>query len=176
MSWFDLVILGVIAISAVVGAYRGLIKEAVSLATWILAVWVAIRFSAAFSSVLPDALSSASFSLGELEFRLDNLPVGIAMVILFILTWIVGAIVQFLLRYLVQVANFTATDRLLGAGFGVLRGGLLVVALLLLAGLTTAPRAGFWQNSLLIPPFEQVAVWALQLLPDHVAHYFSYAS
>jgi membrane protein required for colicin V production len=175
MSWFDLVILGVIAVSAVVGAYRGLIKESVSLATWVLAVWVAIRFSAPFSNVLPDALSSASFSLGELEFRLDNLKVGIAMVVLFILTWIVGAIVQFLLRYLVQVVNFSATDRALGAVFGVLRGGLLVVALVLLAGLTTAPRADFWNDSLLIPPFEQTAVWVLALLPDHVANYFSYA-
>ena len=107
MSWLDLVIIGVIAISAVVGAYRGLIKESVSLATWILAIWVSIRFSAPFSEVLPDAISSASFSLGELEFRLDNLKVGIAMILLFILTWIVGAIVQFLLRYLVQAANFS---------------------------------------------------------------------
>lgn len=175
MSWLDLVIIGVIAISAVVGAYRGLIKESVSLATWILAIWVSIRFSAPFSEVLPDAISSASFSLGELEFRLDNLKVGIAMILLFILTWIVGAIVQFLLRYLVQAANFSKTDRALGAVFGLLRGGALVVALVLLAALTTAPRADFWKDSLLLPPFEQTAQLVLKLLPDDVARFFSYS-
>ena len=175
MSWFDLVIIAIVAVSALVGAFRGLVKESVSLATWVLAVWISVRFAPAFANVLPDSLSKLMFSLGELEFRVDNLNVGIAMIVLFVLTLIVGGVVNFLFSYLVKVANFTMTDRVLGGLFGVARGGLLVVAIVLLAGLTTLPSYPFWEKSLLVPPFEQTVSWVLGILPDRIAAYFSYA-
>lgn len=157
------------------GVWRGLVKESLSLTTWVLAIWIAIRFSSAFAGLLPDSLTRLSFSIGELQFRVENLKVGIAMLILFILTLVVGGVVSFLLGYLVKAANFTVTDRVLGGAFGLLRGLVLVVGMVLLAGLTTVPTYGFWDGSLLIGPFEGLATWILGILPDHVAAHFSYS-
>ena len=175
MTWLDLFILGIFVVSALVGAWRGLVRESLSLTTWVLAIWISIRFSSAFAGLLPDSLTRLSFSVGELQFRVDNLRVGIAMLILFILTLVVGGVVSILLGYLVKVANFTLTDRILGGAFGLLRGAVLVVGLALLAGLTTVPTYDFWDGSLLIDPFEGLAKWILGVLPAHVASHFSYS-
>lgn len=175
MSWLDVLILGIFAVSALIGVYRGFIKESVSLATWILAIWIAIRFSPPLADMLPERLAGLSFSIGELAFRVDNLKVGLAMLLLFVLTLLIGAVVNFLLRHLVKMANLSSTDRSLGGVFGLLRGAALVVALVMAGGLTTAPHADFWKDSLLVSPFEQTVLWLLKLLPDHIAGYFSYA-
>lgn len=174
MTWLDLLIIVVVVISALVGVLRGLVKESVSLATWVLAFWIALRFAAPLSGLLPDSLSQLQFALGELEFRIDNLRVGIAMVLLFVLTLIIGAVVNFLLSYLVKMVKLTGVDRVLGGFFGVARGGVLVLGIVLLAGLTTVPSYDLWENSLLVTPFEGAADWVLGILPAHVAQYFSY--
>lgn len=175
MTWLDLFILAVVAVSALVGVLRGLVKESVSLGAWVLAIWVAMRFSSAFAGLLPQRLARLSFSVGELQFQVDNLRVGIAMLVLFILTLIVGAVVNFLLGHLVKMADFTVTDRALGGVFGLLRGAVLVVGLVLLAGLTTVPGTQGWREAVLVPPFQQMASWVIGILPDHIAGYFSYA-
>jgi membrane protein required for colicin V production len=175
MTWLDLIILVVILLSAVVGAWRGLVKESVSLATWVLAIWIALRFSGALAGLLPESLSSVNFGIGELRFRVDNLRVGIAMVVLFVLTLVVGAVANFLLSRLVKVANFSGIDRALGGLFGVARGAVLVVGLVLLAGLSSVPRSSLWSDSLLVAPFEDGAQWVLGVLPDHISRYFAYS-
>lgn len=175
MSWLDFIIVGIIAISALIGAFRGLVKESVSLTSWILAIWIAIRFSSSLAEKMPDGLSNLIFSLGELQFKIENLKIGIAMLILFVLTLVVGAIVNFLMRYLVKVANLSTPDRMLGSVFGLARGAVLIIALVLAAGLTSAPQAAFWTESVLLPPFERSAGWVLALLPEHVATFFTYA-
>jgi membrane protein required for colicin V production len=53
-------------------------------------------------------------------------------------------------------------DRFLGAVFGAVRGLVLVIAFVLVAGLTTLPRLNWWQNAALAPP---LAVAALSLKP-----------
>lgn len=174
MTWLDALILIVFAISALVGILRGLVKEAISLATWVLAIWIALRFSAPLSELLPEGLSEVTFTLGELEFRIENLGVGIAMVVLFVLTLIVGAVASFLLSYLVKMVRLTGVDRVLGGFFGVARGGVLVLGMVLLAGLTTVPTNDIWENSLLVKPFENGADWVLGILPAHIAQHFSY--
>lgn len=175
MSWLDVLFIAIFAVSALVGVLRGLIKESISLGTWVLAFWISIRFSSALAGLLPDSLSELEFSVGELQFRVDNLRVGLAMLILFILTLIVGGVVSFLLGHLVKLANFSTADRVLGGVFGLLRAGVLIVGLVLGAGLTTVPRSQSWQNSVLVAPFEGAAVWVLGILPDHIAAHFTYA-
>ena len=174
MTWLDALILLIVAVSALVGVLRGLVKESISLATWVLAIWIALRFAAPLGELLPDGLSQLEFTMGELEFRVDNLRVGIAMVVLFVLTLIVGAVINFLLSYLVKMVRLTGVDRVLGGFFGVARGGVLVLGVVLLAGLTTVPTYEVWEDSLLVSPFENAADWVVGILPAHIAQYFSY--
>jgi membrane protein required for colicin V production len=175
VTWLDLLILVVILLSAIVGAWRGLVKEAVSLASWVLAIWIALRFSSALAGLLPESLSQVNFGIGEMRFRIDNVRVGIAMIVLFVLTLIVGAVANYLLSRLVKLANFTGVDRVLGGVFGVARGALLVVGLVLLAGLSSVPKSDLWGDSLFVPPFQGGAEWVLGILPDHIARHFAYS-
>jgi membrane protein required for colicin V production len=174
VNWLDAVILFIFLASAVAGYLRGFIKEAVSLASWVLAVWIAVRFSPALATLFPSSMSKVSFGIGQMQFHIDNLSVGIAMVGLFVVTLILGAVVNILLHRLIEVAKLSGTNRTLGVGFGLARGYLVVVALVLLAGLSSVPRQSYWSESLLTPHFESSAKWLLGILPDRISGYFNY--
>lgn len=162
MNWLDLVIIGIIAISAVISLFRGFTKEAISLGTWILAFWLALAFSTRLAAMLPDSISSPT----------ARIAVGFAG--LFVLTVILGGIVNFLISSLVEKTGLTGTDRSLGVVFGIVRGALLVVVLTLLAGLTTLPKEQSWEQSLMMGKFEQGAIWLKGYVPESLAKEISF--
>jgi membrane protein required for colicin V production len=162
MNWLDLVIIAIIAISAVLSLFRGFTKEAISLATWILAFWLALAFSTRLAGMLPDSITS------------PTARIAVAFAGLFVLTVILGGIVNFLISSLVEKTGLTGTDRALGVVFGIVRGALLVVVLTLLAGLTTLPREVSWNQSLMIGQFEQGAIWLKGYVPDSLAKEISF--
>ncbi len=63
---------------------------------------------------------------------------------------------------------------MLGAVFGLLRGLLIVVVLVLLGGMTSEPREPYWRNALLSKPLQKLAVWAKPLLPGDIARRVSF--
>jgi membrane protein required for colicin V production len=162
MNWLDLVIIAIIAISAVLSLFRGFTKEAISLATWILAFWLALAFSTRLAGMLPDSITS------------PTARIAVAFAGLFVLTVILGGIVNFLISSLVEKTGLTGTDRALGVVFGIVRGALLVLVLTLLAGLTTLPREVSWNQSLMIGQFEQGAIWLKGYVPDSLAKEISF--
>lgn len=163
MIWIDFIIIGVIALSALISLIRGFVREALSLVAWVLAFWVAWTFFRELSLYFQD-------SIGIEEARL-----GLAFVILLVATLVVGGIVNFLVRQLVDATGLTGTDRLLGIFFGAARGALLVAVMVLLAGLTPLPESSWWRDSTLIVYFQELAVWLKQLHPDDIADLFKYA-
>ncbi len=162
MIWIDYSILGVIFISLIIGLIRGFIKEAFSLLTWAIAVWVGLTFSRElgqyFNAILdyPSARIAAGF------------------ICLFVATLIVGAIVNYLLSELVKKTGLTGSDRFAGMIFGIARGMLVVSMLVMLAGLTPLPEDPWWKESKLIPPFQSLAVWVRDNMPSDLAGYFQY--
>jgi membrane protein required for colicin V production len=70
----------------------------------------------------------------------------------------------------------SGTDRFIGMIFGAARGVLLVAVLVLLAGLTALPQESWWEESRMLPYFEELALWLRDLLPEDLAGYFRYAS
>jgi membrane protein required for colicin V production len=85
-----------------------------------------------------------------------------------------GGIVNFLVHKAAVKVGLSGTDRLLGVMFGVVRGGVIVVFLVMLAGLTLIPRENWWQESVLIEYFASVAVWLQSNMPDELARYLSF--
>jgi membrane protein required for colicin V production len=162
MNWLDLVIIAIIVISAVISLFRGFTKEAISLVTWILAFWLSLAFSTRLAGMLPDSITS------------PTARIAIAFAGLFVLTVILGGIVNFLISSLVEKTGLTGTDRALGMVFGIVRGGLLVVVLTLLAGLTTLPREQSWNQSLMIGQFEKGAIWLKGYVPDSLSKEISF--
>ena len=159
MLWIDYVIIGIIALSAIISIVRGFVKEVLSLVAWILAFWVALTFSPQFSVLLSDYISTQSISLFT------------AFSGLFIVTLILSALVNNLIAAIVVKTGLSGTDRMLGVLFGLLRGVAIVTLLVLLAAATPMPNDAWWQNAVLIEHFEKLAIWVRQFLPDGLAQY-----
>lgn len=156
MNWIDYTILGALALSVLVGLWRGLVSEVLSLAAWIAAFWVAWTFgprvAAQFEHAI--ALPAARIALGY----------GLC----FVAVLIVGAVVRFIVRRLLWSTGLGGLDRLLGMLFGFARGVLLVTLAVFLAGFTPLTREPGWQGSLLLPQFRGVAAWLGERVPANV--------
>ncbi len=139
MNWLDIAILTIIALSALISVIRGFVREVLSLLVWIAAFWIGIRFSPQVAVYLEGYIAS------------PTLQIGVAFTVLFVVTLLVGALVNYLAGQLVGRTGLTGTDRLIGIIFGVARGVVVVAVLLLAAGLTALPREPWWQESTLIP-------------------------
>lgn len=157
LTWVDLGILLVMLVSLVVSGWRGLIREACSLVTWILAAVLCIRFSTALSDLFVGFVGSPTLRL------------VCAGALIFILVLLIGALCGYLISQLIHKTGLTTMDRVLGLFFGFARGVLVVAVLILLASLTAIPQEAWWSKSLLIELFTPV-VHALQLfLPEKIA-------
>lgn len=162
MIWVDYLIIGIIALSALISLVRGFVREAFSLAAWIAAFWIGWVFFRDFATRL------------EPWIEVPSIRLAAAFLILMVVTLVVGALVSYLVCKLVDRTGISGTDRLIGMLFGAARGALLVGILVLLAGLTAFPADPWWRASQLIPHFQDLALWLRDWLPADVAGRFSY--
>ena len=146
----DYIIIGIIVFSVLVSLLRGFVREVMSLASWVVAFFIASNFYVYLAGLLT--------SIESLYIR--N---GVAIAILFIASLIVGSIVNYVLGQLVDRTGLSGTDRVLGACFGLLRGVLIVAAMLFfLDTFTTSNQSDWWKESKLIPHFRFVVDWFFQ--------------
>jgi len=162
MIWIDYAIIGLIFVSLIIGLLRGLVKEAFSLITWVLAIWIGLTYGRGLAGFLGTYISHPSMRIAA------------AFAILFFLTLILGSLIGYLLGELVKKTGLTGSDRFAGMLFGIARGILVVTLLVVLAGMTPLPEDSWWQESTLIPPFQSLAVWLRDNLPPEMANYVNY--
>ncbi len=162
MSWLDLIILGVIALSALISLIRGFVKESISLVTWIVAGILAFRYFSPMSELLEPFVTSPTI----------RSIAGFA--ILFVSTLIIGAIVNFIMSQLVSKTGLSGTDKALGVVFGGARGVLIVTMIVLLASLTPMPEAQWWQDSAMVGYFQLLAEWVKGIIPANAVDSFSF--
>jgi membrane protein required for colicin V production len=160
----DIVIVAVLALSAVVGTMYGFLNILFSLIGWAIALVLAVKFSGAVTPLLDGYIGMAMLR-DVLAF------VAVFVVSLALLT----ALGYFMVKLLGRT-GLTAADRILGFVFGVGLGAAIVTVAVFLAGFTAASDAPWWQKSLLIDPFQRSAVWARQFLPDNVVEYHHYGA
>jgi membrane protein required for colicin V production len=153
MTWVDYVIIGIIALSALIGLARGLIREVVSLGVWVAAIYVAWTHYHEVSDQLTPWISTPSVRIAA------------GFLIIAVLVLIVGALVGFLLSTLVEKTGLTGTDRLLGAIFGAGRGVVVVAMLVFLGALTPMKEDPWWKQSALVGRFQALAQRILGQIP-----------
>jgi membrane protein required for colicin V production len=162
MTWLDYAVIGVFAASLVVGAWRGLVREVLSILGWVIAFLAANLLAGPLGPVMPQAIPS------------PELRVAAAYVAVFVGSLIVTTLVGLLLSKIVKAVGLAGVDRMFGALFGAARGLLIVLAVALLAGLTSAPRQPFWRDSASGPLLVQAAQALKPLLPQTFAERLRY--
>jgi membrane protein required for colicin V production len=153
MTWVDYAVLGVVGLSILWGVWRGLVRELISLAGWVIAFLAANLFAGPLGERLPQ-------SLGTPELRLIAAFLGI-----FIASLVVTTLLALLLSKLARAAGLGGLDRALGALFGLARGVLVVIAFALVAGLTSLPQKPAWRQSASGMFLARTAVALKQALP-----------
>ena len=152
MNWVDFSIIGIIALSALVSVARGFVKEAMSLVIWVAAFAVAMTFKEVVADMLVNFIALAS--MRQLA----------AWAGLFVGTLLLGAMVNFLLGKLVSSTGLSGTDRTLGLVFGVFRGLLVVLAIvIILPKAVPVEQDPWWIASSLIPLFQDFEVWGKEV-------------
>lgn len=139
MFAIDYLLLGIIALSALMGALRGFVKEALALAGWVVAIWGAWQFGDEAAGWLPDFVDD------------PVLKIWAARLLMLIAALFVVGVISRLLSILLDQTGLSGTNRLMGGVFGVARGavlGAVVVSVLNVAGFDDAP---WWGESKLIP-------------------------
>jgi len=135
MSLLDYAAIGVILVSMVWGIWRGLMREVMSLAGWVLAFLAANAVAAPIGELLPASLASA-------EVR-----ILIAFAAIFVLVLSAATLAGMALSKLFKAAGLSGVDRTLGAIFGLARGIVILLAFTIAAGLTSLPRHPLWKES-----------------------------
>lgn len=161
MTSIDLIALVILLGSAVVGLVRGFTREVFSLGALILAFLAARQFSPWLAPHLP--------GLGEGALRY-----AAALLLVFVLVLVLAGIAGMLIGSAVRLAGLGPYDRFLGGLFGLARGGIVLVLLTLLAGLTAMPRSLAWQASWVHAPLEAVALRCKPWLPQDLAELIQY--
>lgn len=162
LNWADLVLLGILAISTIIGLWRGFIVEVLSLVVWVAAFWLAFQFGAAAATMFDGLVDTPS----------ARLFLGYGLV--FLAALVIGGLVTWLVSKLVSSTGLSGTDRMLGLGFGLLRGAALCSVLVLLLGFTPLPQDAWWQESRLLPGFQGPAEWMRGWLPESAAQYLNF--
>ncbi len=162
MNMIDFGIVLLLAVLLGLGLVWGFVKITIALGTWITASFVSFNFGPNLAASLLNSIES------------DALRLGAAMGLLFVLTIMMGALVSFLVRQIINKTGLSGLDRVLGMLVGGTLGMLIIIALVFIIGLTDIPQLALWQSSILIERFEILAAWLQGYLPADVAKYFSY--
>jgi membrane protein required for colicin V production len=134
----DIVILIITVLSSAFGLWRGLIKEVLSLLTWIAALLVSRVYSEPLAGLMTGVIEN------------DGIRYVSAFAILFVIVMMFGTFLNFLMSKLLNLTGLKLADRLLGAGFGVARGVIIVLVIMFITSMFVS-ETELWQQSQLVP-------------------------
>jgi membrane protein required for colicin V production len=156
MVTLDYIILAILLASALVGAFRGFLREVFSVVAWILAIWLAWKFAPALQPRLGGVLKDPVYGLWAAR-ALIFLPIVVA-------GYGLGAVVN----HLVRLSMFSGLDRLLGFVLGLTRGVVIVGIGIILAQAAQLDTEAWWKNSRVADGFTPVANVLRSLAGDHL--------
>jgi membrane protein required for colicin V production len=154
MNGADWIIILVVLISCAIGIWRGFMREAISVATWVIGLWLAWTFSAVVEPMLGGLLSG------------PDVKVWVARLIILVLVVLAGNFIGFVVTRTIRYSPFGPADRTLGLLFGLLRGALLIGIGVILAELLELDGGTWWKESTLLPYTEFLGDWVRALVNE----------
>ncbi len=161
MNAVDGGLLLILLLSALVGLWRGLVYEVLSVLTWVAAFLLAQGYAQQAAEMLP---------LGNLSAPLKT---AAGFVSVFIGSAVIGGLVAASVKRMVAAVGLRPIDRVLGGLFGLLRGGVVLLALAIVVGLTPLRSHSQWQDSAVAQLLDTGLAALKPLLPQAVAKHLS---
>ena len=154
MTVVDVVIIFIIVLSALFGLMRGFMRESISLAKWVIATWIAATFAPKLAPMLPAAIES------------EAVRQALSFASLFLIVFMLGTLVSHLGTRVLIKTGLTSIDRVLGVAFGILRGAIIIIIFVIVAGhFPKLPQEQWWQESVMLHHFENIVIWMQDYIP-----------
>jgi membrane protein required for colicin V production len=160
MTGFDFAVIAILLVSVLLGLWRGLAVEVLSLVGWPLAFVLSNLYSDNFARFLP--------------LKQETLRTTAAYVLMIAVVLIAWGVLVWVLSKMLKSIGLGRMDRTLGGLFGIVRGGLVVLALVWLAGVTDIPEKPFWRKAMMSKALEDAALMTKAWLPDNIAQRIHY--
>lgn len=148
-----------VGVSVLVGLFRGLIKEMLSLIGWVVAYFSAQWWGMPVGSFLP---------VGQPGSQANALA---GMVVVFLGAWLAWAALTWALREVIAASGLGGTDRLLGGVFGLMRGLLVALVVYTLVGMTPMAQWGPWQSAQSLPWLHTLLTGLRPVLPERILEF-----
>lgn len=161
MTTVDWVFLAVLAFSMLLGAWRGLVYEVLSVLGWAMSFYAAQYFAPMVAGLLP--LQSSS----------DAVRYAAAFVLVFIAAVFAAGLLAFLLKKLIEAIGLRPVDRTMGAAFGLVRGVILLLAAAVVMDMTALKNSEWWQESKGAPILSATLKGLKPVLPEKFANYLN---
>ena len=162
MTAFDYVVITILVASIVVSVLRGLVKEILSLFAWLAAFVIANRYGAELAPLLPAVVPDGTV----------RLVAGFAL--LFVGVLLLASLVNLAIAQIIRALGLKIVDRGLGGVFGLARGALIVMTVVILAGMTDLPRQPVWRDAVLSGVAESAVRTLKPWLPDAWARHVNF--
>jgi len=158
MSGFDWIIAAIFLISVVIGVLRGFIREALSIVSWVVALWLAVTY----------CQPAGEFIATYVNIPADAFRTSAGFALVFVATLFLFSLISFILGKLLVKGAIKGTDRLLGLIFGAVRAAAIVIAVMLLTRGMGLEQSEWLKKSSLLPHFESAANFIQPLLPEQL--------
>lgn len=157
MTAFDFTVIGIGVVSLMIGLWRGVIGEIIALLAWVLAFVAAKFWGAEVARVVFEGIVDPAVRMVA------------AWLAVFVAVLLAMSLLRLALRGLLKVLGLSLTDRLLGIIFGAARGLLIVLVLVAVGGMTSAPKEKWWSEAQFAAPLETAVLASKPWLPPEVA-------
>jgi membrane protein required for colicin V production len=135
----DYIILAILVISSIMGLVRGLLREAIAVITWFLAIVLSWSFASSLEPLMGGILVDSPMRIWA------------ARTVIFVGVLLLGGAVSVVLGHYIRVSMFAGMDKFLGFVFGIIRGVVIVGAFTIAVQALRMDEDPRWKNSRLMP-------------------------